>query len=707
MPAYAQTSSPQESTVLEEIVVTGTRQDTRLADTPVAVTVLSEDFIRDARIESVRDIDDYVPNVQFNQLSQIGSTFVTIRGIESNPFIVNRAAVYVDGIPFREVQDQSLGFIEQVEVLRGPQGTLYGSNTESGLIVIRTRMPTDSFEMDASLTGTFFGNGEGIDARFAAGGPLTSTLAGSVVVTHEEADSFLRNIASSIGEPGYLQNSFVQGKLRWNPTERLTIDLLSYYFRQRAPGLYKQEFLPIDPDVYNANYSGFNGGLTPGRYRLVNDAPKNTERDEYTVGANLNYDLGGARLDVNASWRSDTDDAFGTDIDLTALPAVAGADLGSDRFVNMEARLSAARGDPVQWVVGMNHYRDRRQQTLLTLVGPGGLADYNPAPPQTSRSRDYAVFGNVSVPIADKVRLGGGLRLESAERALNQQAGSLDLGPAGQFAFAAEDLSQTFTELLPRVSIDWKPTENLLLYTSVAKGWIPEGFNLAAASVSVTEDFTRYGAETLWTYEAGAKLTLLNGRALLAGAVFHTDAQNWQEYNVLVDSSGQAVSTNLITSNAAIRSRGFEVELTARPDPTLNLTASLGYVDSIYTDYRFSAVQDFTGNRVKLVPRFDASLAASWRPWRGLFLRGEANAVGDTPLHPENIAKQNAYVLLNAQVGWEQDGWDLRLFVDNITDERVFTTQAYSNFAFGFDGTYYAGIGSPRVIGLRLARRWR
>lgn len=229
MPAYAQTSSPQESTVLEEIVVTGTRQDTRLADTPVAVTVLSEDFIRDARIESVRDIDDYVPNVQFNQLSQIGSTFVTIRGIESNPFIVNRAAVYVDGIPFREVQDQSLGFIEQVEVLRGPQGTLYGSNTESGLIVIRTRMPTDSFEMDASLTGTFFGNGEGIDARFAAGGPLTSTLAGSVVVTHEEADSFLRNIASSIGEPGYLQNSFVEGKLRWNPTERLTIDLLSYY----------------------------------------------------------------------------------------------------------------------------------------------------------------------------------------------------------------------------------------------------------------------------------------------------------------------------------------------------------------------------------------------------------------------------------------------------------------------------------------------
>ena len=145
--ADAQTSAEAPAALeLDQVIVTGTRQDTPLSDAAVAVTVLSDQFLRDARIDSLRQIDDFVPNVQFNQLGQVGGTYVTIRGIESNPFIVNRAAVYIDGSPFRKLRDQALGSVEQVEVLRGPQGTLYGANTESGLIVIRTRAPSDDYE---------------------------------------------------------------------------------------------------------------------------------------------------------------------------------------------------------------------------------------------------------------------------------------------------------------------------------------------------------------------------------------------------------------------------------------------------------------------------------------------------------------------------------------------------------------------------------
>jgi iron complex outermembrane receptor protein len=562
-------------TTVDDIVVTGTRQDTRLSDAPIAATVLTEQFIRDARIDSLRQIDDYVPNVQFNQIGQVGGTYVTIRGIESNPFIVNRAAVYIDGIPFRKLRDQALGVVEQIEVLRGPQGTLYGANTESGLIVIRTRAPSNVFEAEATGSLFTFNGDMGGEARLSLGGPLIKdVLTGSFVANYNNADSFVRNEASSIGERGAIRETFLQGKLRWTPSDRLTVDLVTSAALLRAPGLYEQEFLPIDRERYDANYSAaFNGGRTSGRYTLLNDAPKRTVEDEYLVGGNVNYDFGGAVLDVNASWRSLTSSSQGTDIDLTALPAAAGATDDDETFWNFEARLSSPRGNAVQWVVGLNHYRSEEDQILSTLVGPGGLDDYSPAPLQSSRSRDYAAFGQVTVPVLTNVRLTGGLRYERAQREKNQFAGVLDLGPVGSFIFAAEDLEDSYEELLPKVSLDWRVNDALLVYASAAKGWIPGGFNLGAATSAVTTDFSRYGAETLWSYEIGAKLELLDNRLLLSGAAFMIEADNWQEYNVLVNDQGQAISTNLITSNAAIRSRGFEVELTGKLSSHLDLSA--------------------------------------------------------------------------------------------------------------------------------------
>ena len=109
--AQSPPTEPEPDITEEGIIVTATRQSSPLADTPVAATVLTEQFIRDARIDSLRQIDDYIPNVQFNQTGQVGGTYVTIRGIESNPFIVNRAAVYVDGIPFRKLREQTLGTV--------------------------------------------------------------------------------------------------------------------------------------------------------------------------------------------------------------------------------------------------------------------------------------------------------------------------------------------------------------------------------------------------------------------------------------------------------------------------------------------------------------------------------------------------------------------------------------------------------------------
>ena len=213
--ALAQGVPVPDVMTVDMIIVTGTRQDTRLADAPIAATVLTEQIIRDARIDSLRQIDDYVPNVQFNQLGQVGGTYVTIRGIESNPFIVNRAAVYIDGIPFRKLRDQALGAVEQVEVLRGPQGTLYGANTESGLIIIRTRSPSNDFEAEATGSLFTFNGDMGGEARLSFGGPLVKdVLLGSFIANYNNEDSVVRNEASSIGERGAIRETFLQAKFR-------------------------------------------------------------------------------------------------------------------------------------------------------------------------------------------------------------------------------------------------------------------------------------------------------------------------------------------------------------------------------------------------------------------------------------------------------------------------------------------------------------
>lgn len=689
--------------VVDEIVVTASRHMQRLADAPVAATVITESIIHDARIETLRQIDDYVPNVKFNQIGQVGGTYITIRGIESNPFIVNRAAVYIDGIPYRQPSDQALGFAEQIEVLRGPQGTLYGANTESGLIVVRTRTPSDRLEAEATGSGYRFTNGEGFNGRLSLAGPLSpDILTGSFVVTHEDADSFVRNDASSIGEPGEVRETFLQGKLRWTPGDRTQVDFVTSASLLRAPGLYEQEFLPIDRTRYDSSYSAaFNSGRKAGRYSLLHDAPKHTREDEYLAGANLNHLFDGAVLDVNASWRDVKDISLGTDLDLTAMPGAAGGHRDDETYWNFEARLASEDGARLQWLVGLNHYRDRRDKALSTLIGPGDLDDYSWAPRQSAWSRDSALFGQAGASLGGGLRLTGGLRYERAEREKRQQAGSLNLGPLGTLAYQAEQLQDTHTALLPRVSLDWKPDADWLLYASVAKGWIPGGFNLAATGLGVAGDYSRYGSERLWTYEMGAKATLLDGKALLGGALFHTDADNWQEYSILYDANGRIVSTTMVTSAAAIRSRGLELELTARPTPELDLMASVGLVDSEYTKGA-----NLQGRKVKLVPEWDASLAASWRPWQGLFLRGEVNGTGRTPLHGDNIAFQDAYWLVNAQVGWESERWTLRLYAENLTKTHYYTTSAYSNSLFGYDGTYYAGVGAPQVIGAELGWRW-
>jgi iron complex outermembrane recepter protein len=688
-----------------DIVVTGTRRDTTLLDTPASVTVLDRETLNEARIRDVRQLDAIVPNVQFNESGQLGSTFISIRGIESNPFIVNRAAVYIDGIPFRELSNAVLNQVESIEVLRGPQATLYGANSESGLIVINTRAPTDRPALDLRATGFRFGNGwNGVADGFVGGPVAGDTLAGSIAFKVQRGDSFLRNLQP--GQPnGSIDENFVQGRLRWRPVDRLTVNVTGYVLDTRAPGVFDQEYLPRDVDLYNRSYAAmFNGGSKVGRYSYINDAPKRTDKRERVVGASATYRLGYGTIDAALSYRRFKSDTKGLDFDFTALPTAAGQDFKDRNFVNAELRFASPADKPFNYIVGITHYRQNDTRFQTTFAGPGTLDSYEPAPRQYAQARDWGAFGSAewSPLFAPKLTLGAGLRYDHARRTAQQNAGQIDLGGGNLFILRDAALAGSFDAVLPRFTARYTASSQLTAYASSAKGYIPGGFNLTAAQASLPDDVLRFQSEMMWSHEAGVKWRSEDGRIRLGAAGFYIRSNNWQEIQVATDASGRILSADFIGSDASIDSKGFEIEASAQPARGLTLIANLGYADARYRDLQLDATTNVRGRRVKLVPAYDGYLAARYQTPGGLFARAELGLAGKQSLESRGEAVQSATQTIGLQAGYEGPRWSLRAFVENLTDVRRATGLAFRNLAFGNDGNWYAPVGRGRQGGIEL-----
>lgn len=704
-PAFAQ----DDASSLGEIVVTGQKRTATLQDSDTAVTVLDARAIDEARLRDFSQLDDLVPNVQFNQGGQLGNVFITIRGVESNPFIVNRAAVYIDGIPFRELTNAILSQVESIEVLRGPQGTLYGANSESGLIVIRTRNPGNTPERELRATASRYSGTGGYALEGYLSEPLIEDrLSASLAVKYSDEATWMRNRAPGVTEPGQIGELFVHSKLRWTPVEGTTINATAYVLDINAPGLFDNDFFPMDRDLYDRLYGGMNGGRPSGRHSYFHDAPARTDETEYVFGVSLTQDVGDGTVDAAISYRRDKSDARGLDFDFTALPTAAGRDANDERVWNTELRYASDQDRPFSFVTGVSYFRDEKDNQKSTFVGPGTMDSYVAAPVQTRTIESYSAFGSLRwTPAAlPDLTLSAGLRYDHTRQNAVQREGQLDLGGGSIIYYTDARLGSSDDAILPRVSATWEPSDDATVYVTAAKGMIPGGFNLAAAQEGISDpDVLRYQAESMWSYEAGVRLRSTDGRLRGSAAVFQIDSSNWQEIRVLTDPSGRPVSSDFIGSSASIRSRGVEVEASWRPTGELSLSGSVGYVDSVYR-HLFNGTENLAGNPVKLVPEYDANLTALYQHPSGVFARGALNFTGAMALDERNRGRQDATTTVDLQIGYEADAWTARLFADNLTNERRFSGLAFDNLAFGADGTLYGALEAPRVIGVEVERRF-
>ena len=714
-PAHAQDApTAARATELDGIVVTGSKRDTPYLRSDISVTVLDRDALQQANVTEFRDLDRLAPNVKFNVMGQLSDMFISIRGIESNPFLVNRASVYIDGIPFRELSNAVLNQVESVEILRGPQGTLYGANSESGLVLVRTRAPSATTEGEVNLRATHFGNGHGSSVDGFLGGALGSSnrLFGSVAFMASDEDSHLKNLTPFDGIAGKVKETYLQGKLRWEPTDTLSINAIAYHLGTRAPGMFEYEYLPLDVGLYNRRYADlYNGGRHAGDFTYINDAPKRTSKTENVAGAGAQWQLARGTMDAAVSYREQRDTSGGYDFDMTHTPALAGRIHDAQRNWNGELRFSSLDDQPLTWIGGVSTYRVNKDSVLGTRVGPPprGLESYVLAPLQGSDGQDYSVFGTLSYtpPALPKLTASLGLRYEQARRSTRQSAGELDLGPGGLVFYRDAELSHTFTATLPRVSLRYDASDTLSFYAASAKGYIPGGFNLAAAQNDVVNDkVLRYESEMMWSHEAGFKMNVLGGRGHIGGAVFQIESNNWQEIQLATDANGRPISSDYVGSDASIRSRGVELEGVLQALPGLTLTANAGYVDAQYRKLLVGENQSLAGNKVKLTPQYTAYLAARYQHRSGVFARVESAFNGRMALDERNRAFQPAVAIIGVQLGYETGPWTTRVYVDNLTNKRRINGLIFDNLAFGRDGNVYGPVDRPRIIGAEVGYRF-
>ncbi|MEM6682223.1 MAG: TonB-dependent receptor [Pseudomonadota bacterium] len=727
----------------ETIVVTGQKRDTTVFESDVAVTVFGAEEIQNARIRDFRRLDDLIPNVKFNQSGQTSSIFATIRGVESNENTVNRAAVYIDGIPFRELSNAVLDQVASIEVLRGPQATLYGANSESGLFIINSRQPSDDIEADFRATASFFNGDNGFAGTGFLGGPIVEDrLLGSLVVSYENEDSFLQNPFDPTDEKAEICSAFVQGRVTWFPSENTEIKATAYLLDVDAPGIYESEFIPLNREAFDDNVlvdfaTGtvlgsyrelVHDGRNIGKYEFFSDVPKLTTERDVVAGISINQQLSYGQLDLAASYSNLREDSSGLDPDFSALPTQLGFANDDDTIWFAEARFTSPDSDVFEYIIGISYYYEERLARRNTTVFDPVIGDYAPfteAPEQRQEDNNYAAFGSASFGLGiDGLKGTIGLRYDTGRRETAQDAFSAVFGST-VFTFLAVEDDLTFEQWLPRFALTYELSENVNLYTSAAKGFLPGGFNLAASAdpTVIADDIAQFGPEEIWSYELGFKSRLPGGKGYVNAAVFYIESDGWQEITIDVDPvTGAVTSPTYFSNRANIVSRGFEIEAQYEPMENLLLNLAFGYTDAEYRDFQFvqglrgqpALIEDLEGIPVKLVPQYDANLSALYTFWGGFFIRGEASLLGETALEERSReldpntgrATQDAVQRFNLFFGYETERFTVTVFAENITDERVPSGLAQQNLTFGFDGTFYSSIEAPRVIGAEFSARF-
>jgi pesticin/yersiniabactin receptor len=649
-PASAQQAAPVYR--LDAVEVTANKRPQRLGEVDGTVAVRTAEELDQAHVTKVEDLDRVFPGLVIRERGNRAYSNISVRGVTSSDFYNPAVQVYVDGVP----QDpayftQEMVNVERVELLRGPQGTLYGRNAHGGVINIITRKPGDKLE--GNVGGTFANRERETDGTLAT--PIVpGLLFGDVSLRYSEDLGEIDDIATGRDNIDDSHARMGRARLRHAPTGG-PLDVM--VTAQREVLRSHEEFYLREALVGDRKFNSLTQGPDPLLDRRVN-----------SYALNANYDFGGAVLTSVTSYQ-----------DRKMTRVLSGRNFPEDQdSVAEELRLSFGSGGPLSGVVGAF-----TQDTDFTRRDPGFPGFFGASENQVG-NRSYALFGELTYALTEAVDLTGGLRWSREDAEID----FVRTAPSG-FAFAADD---SFSDVSPKVALGWQLAQHSRVYALAARGFKPGGFN---HTVSNPGDQIPYKSETSTNLEVGWRGQLFAGVVELGAAAYWIEAQDKQ---IFVGPLGFQVLRNV----GDAESRGVDLDVNIRPTDALTFTLGANIGRSVFVD----AVDpqtgaNYDGNRLPYAPdRMFLAAARYIVPQTfipgALSLRGAGRYYSQTYYNEANTLSQDGYVLIDASVDVAlTNGLTVGLFGNNLTDK----TYRTSSFLFG-PGDVRSTIGDGRVVGV-------
>lgn len=736
------------------VIVTAEKRAENLQDVPLSVSAVSGETLQRQNVTNLQDMTRLVPSVAVYPANNARNTSVEIRNIGSsgtNPGIEPSVGVFIDGVYMSAggVALDELADISSVEILRGPQGTLYGRNTAVGAINIVTRAPSQTVEGMVDVQGGNYGQ-----RRVAAyvGGGLTDDLAGRISVFTSGADGTEKNLFNGGARADDTSQYGTRGRLRWTPNEAATIDAIGYYTEIRSHCC-----IPVPLDPY-----GVGGVATPGFLSAfqatTGTAYVTPSFDQREVNANRIPD------DKTDVWGGSLHADYKLPRGVT-LTSITGFNRFNDNIVDQngwglplavahpaqhliedeyseELRATSPSDGRIEYIAGLfAFYQDTGFSSTVTLlqganrVFPGAL-QVRPGDESLfffkQKTYSAAAFGQVKLNVTHRLHLIGGLRFNADRKtgsilsydAPNSSAKWVQINAPS----SVPSLKRSSTKTTWLLTAQYEPTDESMLYASAGTGYKDGGFNARPANNLFPFVF---GPENSTSYEVGLKSSWLDRRLQLNIDAYRLELKGFQQS--IYDSS--ITPPTFIVGNAGnLRNEGLEAELTARPMEPLTVNGDISYSRSTYTSFpagscpnypgpilqtRVGAACDYTGLTPAGSPKVTWNLNAEWtQPFEGRadlewFVAGGLTYTSsqylDGALDPRSF--QKAVALLDGRLGLENraSGWRLSVFGKNLTDEvylnaaanlaqAPFISGGGTSPAQGFVGWY----APPRTVGVEL-----